>query len=73
MTTNHSKIRFIGYPIPTTPANLVSIGDPNGPGAVAGTYLANNDVATDIKNRVCHHEKWRGYGKATTSKRRGPQ
>jgi len=52
MTQTYNKIRFIGYAIPTTPAKLISIGDPNGPGAVAGTYLANNDVLTDLRKRV---------------------
>lgn len=52
MTTDYSTIRFIGYAIPTTPANLVPIGDPNGPGAVAGTYLALADLASDIATRV---------------------
>jgi len=50
--TTFSKIRFIGYAIPTTPSNLVLIGDPNGPGAVAGTYLGNSDFQTDIQNRI---------------------
>lgn len=48
----HSKIRFIGYTIPTTPANMVAIGNPNGPGAVAGTYLASADLASDIAARI---------------------
>ena len=51
-TTNYSRIRFIGYTIPTTPAQMVPIGDPNGPGAVAGTYLANKNVTTDIAARI---------------------
>lgn len=54
------KIRFIGYAIPTTPSNLVSIGDPNGPGAVAGTYLGYHDsnshleeiIQNDIQGRI---------------------
>lgn len=46
-----SKVRFIGYAIPTTPANLISIGDPNGPGAVAGRYLGDPDNKTDINDR----------------------
>lgn len=59
--TTYKKIRFIGYAIPTTPANLVSIGDPNGPGAVAGTYLGFHDptvtdpvkiMENDIQARV---------------------
>lgn len=52
MSTNYSKIRFIGYAIPTTPGNLIPIGNPNGPGAVAGTYLGNPDMKTDIDNRI---------------------
>lgn len=53
MTTyKHAKIRFIGYAIPTTPANLVSIGNPNGPGAVAGTYLGSQELNDDIQARV---------------------
>jgi hypothetical protein len=51
-TQNYSKIRFIGYAIPTTPGNLVPIGNPNGPGAVAGVYLANDDFETDITSRI---------------------
>lgn len=51
-TSNYSTIRFIGYTIPTTPANMVAIGNPNGPGAVAGTYLGNADLATDIAARI---------------------
>ncbi len=51
-SNTYSKIRFIGYAIPTTPAGLISIGDPNGPGAVAGSYLANSDFATDISKRI---------------------
>lgn len=43
MSNTYSKLRFIGYAIPTTQAKLVSIGNPNGPGAVAGTYLANSN------------------------------
>jgi hypothetical protein len=51
-SSNYSTIRFIGYAIPTTPANVVAIGNPNGPGAVAGTYLAHDDLATDVAARV---------------------
>ena len=40
----YNKIRFIGYAVPTTPADVVDIGNPNGPGAVAGYYLANTDI-----------------------------
>lgn len=52
MSNTYKKIRFIGYAIPTTPAELVPIGNPNGPGAVAGTYLADPDTETDISNRI---------------------
>lgn len=51
-TNNYSTIRFIGYTLPTTPADMVAIGNPNGPGAVAGTYLGNADLATDISARI---------------------
>lgn len=51
-TTQYSKIRFIGYAIPTTPADVISIGDPNGPGAVAGTYLGNHNFQTDFQRRI---------------------
>ena len=51
-TQNYSKIRFIGYAIPTTPGSLVPIGNPNGPGAVAGVYLGNDDFETDITSRI---------------------
>jgi hypothetical protein len=47
-TSNYSKIRFIGYAIPTTPANLVCLDA----GSVAGTYLGNADTAADIAARV---------------------
>ncbi len=52
MNNTYNRIRFIGYAIPTTPANLIPIGNPNGPGAVAGTYLANSDIQTDLSNRI---------------------
>ena len=52
ISNTYSKIRFIGYAIPTTPAKLVFIGNPNGPGAVAGTHLANSDLQTDISKRI---------------------
>jgi hypothetical protein len=52
MSNFYNKIRFIGYAIPTTPAELVPIGNPNGPGAVAGTYLADPDTETDLSNRI---------------------
>ncbi|CAM1344944.1 hypothetical protein [Tenacibaculum amylolyticum] len=50
--STYNTIRFIGYAVPTTPADVVSIGNPNGPGAVAGYYLANADVYTDIDARI---------------------
>jgi hypothetical protein len=47
-TSHYSKIRFIGYPIPTTPAGLVSLGA----NAVAGTYEGDKDTSKDIKQRM---------------------
>lgn len=49
---NYTRVRFIGYAIPTTPADIVPVGDPNGTGAVAGTYRAEEDFETDIAGRV---------------------
>ncbi|MFP8780122.1 hypothetical protein [Hydrogenophaga sp. RWCD_12] len=52
MSQSYAKIRFIGYAIPTTPANMVAIGNPNGPGAVAGTYLGLADFQADVRARI---------------------
>ena len=49
---SYEHVRFIGYAIPMTPADMVAIGDPNGPGAVAGTYRASADFDTDIRARA---------------------
>ena len=43
-----SKIRFIGYPIPTTPSQAIRVAS----GGVAGVYLGNPDIQTDIENRI---------------------
>lgn len=51
-STKYTHIRFIGYVIPTTPANIVAVGDPNGQGAVAGTYLGHENVQKDIQGRL---------------------
>lgn len=50
--TSYERVRFIGYAIPTTPADMVAVGDPNGPGAVAGTYRASADFDA-------RHHRWR--------------
>lgn len=52
MSQRYAKIRFIGYAIPTTPANMIAIGNPNGPGAVAGTYLGLEDFQADVSARI---------------------
>jgi len=52
VTQNHSAVRFIGYPIPTTPSQVIPIGNPNGPGAVAGTYLAAPSFSQDVAIRI---------------------
>lgn len=49
---DYSKVRFIGYAIPTAPADMVAVGDPNGSGAVAGTYRASDDFGADIEARA---------------------
>jgi hypothetical protein len=48
----YDRVRFIGYAIPTTPAQLIGIGDPDGSGMVAGTYPAADDFDTDIRTRA---------------------
>lgn len=52
MTAQYDSIRFIGYAVPTTPADMVAVGDPNGSGAVAGTYRAAADMTADIQGRA---------------------
>lgn len=48
----YSHLRFIGFAIPTVPADIVPVGDPNGPGAVAGTYRALKNFDQDIEARA---------------------
>ncbi|MET0811815.1 MAG: hypothetical protein ABWY03_02100 [Microbacterium sp.] len=50
--SSYDKVRFIGYAVPTTPADMVAVGDPNGSGAVAGTYRGTDDFAADIAARA---------------------
>lgn len=50
--STYDKVRFIGYAVPTTPADMVAVGDPNGSGAVAGTYRGSDDFAADIAARA---------------------
>ncbi len=47
-----SKVRFMGFAIPTGPANVVGIGNVDGNGAVAGTYVALADMEADIRARL---------------------
>lgn len=49
---HYEKVRFLGYAVPTTPANMIGVGDPNGHGAAAGTYRAAADLATDVRARA---------------------
>lgn len=52
MTARYDRVRFIGYAIPTTPAEMIAIGNPDGPGAVAGTYRAIDDLTADVQARA---------------------
>jgi hypothetical protein len=52
MSATYDRIRFIGYAIPTTPAGVVGIGNPNGSGAVAGSYLGDSRTENDLEGRV---------------------
>ena len=49
---SYDRIRITGYAIPTTPGGVVDIGNPNGPGSVAGYYLGSEDFETDIQARI---------------------
>lgn len=49
---SYSAVRFIGYALPTTPASMVDVGDPNGAGSLAGTYPAHPTTDADIAGRV---------------------
>jgi hypothetical protein len=49
MTSHYSKIRFIGYPIPTSPEGLNLLDNT---GIIAGTYRAHEDIIADITQRV---------------------
>jgi len=51
-TSAYEKVRFVGYAIPTTPADMIAVGDPNGTGSVAGTYRASPDTSIDIDARL---------------------
>lgn len=50
------SVRFIGFAIPTVPADMVDVGNPNGPGSVAGTYraLASNDSDIAARADIIH-------------------
>lgn len=50
--STYTKVRFIGFAIPTTPSSIIGIGDVDGSGAVAGTYPAFADAAQDINARM---------------------
>lgn len=53
----YDRVRFIGYVIPTTPAEVVPIGDPDGTGSMAGTYRALADIDADIAARAAQLEQ----------------
>lgn len=48
----YDRVRFIGYAVPTTPADIVPVGDLNGAGNVAGTYRAAPDLEADVYGRA---------------------
>ncbi|MCR2800866.1 hypothetical protein QNO21_06000 [Microbacterium sp. zg-Y818] len=51
-TPAYDKVRFAGYAIPTTPADIIAFGDQRGRGAMAGTYRAADDLLTDVRGRA---------------------
>lgn len=48
----YSKVRFIGYTLPTTASLLIPIGDVNGKGSDGGFYSGDADTTTDINARI---------------------
>lgn len=49
---SYTSVRFIGYALPAAPSAMVDIGDPNGAGSLAGTYLAHANPEDDLAGRV---------------------
>jgi hypothetical protein len=47
-----AHVRFIGYAIPTAPAMIVPLGNPDRGSAMGGTYLGLADVAADVGGRL---------------------
>lgn len=47
-----AHVRFIGYAIPTAPAMIVPLGNPDRGSAVGGTYLGLADVDADVGGRL---------------------
>ena len=47
-----AHVRFIGYAIPTAPAMIVPLGNPDRGSAMGGTYLGLGDVAADVGGRL---------------------
>ena len=48
----YDSVRFLGYAIPTSPADIVAVGDPDAAGALAGTYRAVEDFGDDVRGRA---------------------
>ncbi|MFI8593686.1 hypothetical protein ACIGCK_04560 [Microbacterium sp. NPDC078428] len=46
------RVRFVGFAIPTGPAQVAPLGSPSGGGSVGGTYLGLPDAAADIAGRL---------------------
>ena len=47
-----AHVRFIGYAIPTAPAMVVPLGNPDRGSAMGGTYLGLADTAADVGGRI---------------------
>ena len=47
-----AQVRFIGYAIPTAPAMIVPLGNPDRGSAMGGTYLGLSDTAADVGGRL---------------------
>lgn len=51
-TPGWHSVRFIGYAIPTSPADLVLLGGAGGGGSMGGTYLGLPDARADMAGRL---------------------
>ena len=50
--SKYKSIVFLAWAVPTVPHETGAVGDPNGPGYVAGEYVGLDDPKKDIEQRI---------------------